>query len=175
MEELISLADAAELLGVAQVTLRAARARGRFDAKLFGNTYVTTRAEVERYRRENLNQVGRPPDVLIEDRDRLGFYVRIAIKVRPSEIVAATALVHEALRRAKGLDDMFETSEFRLPSETGFDLDDAFLDLVNKTFRATVRRRATFSDGLATPTPYVSPSLTHGRAEDPKVTRRRRA
>jgi hypothetical protein len=34
----------------------------RLAARLFGKTYVTTRAEVERYRREQLSQVGPPPE-----------------------------------------------------------------------------------------------------------------
>lgn len=63
MDDLMSLAEAAEELGIAPVTLRAAIARERFAARLFGKTYVTTRAEVERYRRENLGQVGRPAGV----------------------------------------------------------------------------------------------------------------
>lgn len=63
LDDLLSLAEAAEDLELAPVTLRAAVARGRFAARLFGNTYVTTRQEVERYRRENLGQVGRPAGV----------------------------------------------------------------------------------------------------------------
>lgn len=64
MEDLLSLAEAAALLDRKPVTLRAAIDRGRFKARKFGNTWVTTRAEVERYRRENLGQVGRPPNLL---------------------------------------------------------------------------------------------------------------
>lgn len=58
--DLMSLAEAAEDLELAPVSLRAAVARGTFRARKFGNTWVTTRAEVERYRREKLGQVGRP-------------------------------------------------------------------------------------------------------------------
>ncbi len=60
MEDLLSLAEAAELLGVSADTLRADVRRGRFAARLFGKTYVTTRTEVERYRGESLGQAGRP-------------------------------------------------------------------------------------------------------------------
>ena len=63
MDDLLSLAEAAEELGVAPVTLRAAIGRGRFSARKFGPVWVTTRAEVERYRRESLGQRGRPPKV----------------------------------------------------------------------------------------------------------------
>jgi hypothetical protein len=61
MEELLSLAEAAKELGLRPVSLRAAVARGTFRARKFGNTYVTTREEVERYATQNLGQVGRPP------------------------------------------------------------------------------------------------------------------
>lgn len=56
--ELMSLAEAAEELGIAPVSLRSAIKRGRFRARLFGKTYVTTRTEVDRYRRDNLGKGG---------------------------------------------------------------------------------------------------------------------
>lgn len=61
MEELMSLAEAAEELGIAPVTLRAAVARGTLRARKFGQTWVTTHDEVDRYARHSLGQVGRPP------------------------------------------------------------------------------------------------------------------
>jgi hypothetical protein len=63
MEELdiITLAEAGELLGRSPTTLRHQAASGRFRAKLVGKTWVTTRAEVERYRRDSLGKPGRPP------------------------------------------------------------------------------------------------------------------
>jgi Helix-turn-helix domain len=59
--DLLDLSAAATELGLAPVTLRAAIARGRFAARKVGNAYLTTRAEVERYRAENLGRLGRPP------------------------------------------------------------------------------------------------------------------
>lgn len=59
----MSLAEAADELGVQPVTLRAAVSRGRLAARKFGNVWVTTGGEVERYRRESLGQAGRPPAV----------------------------------------------------------------------------------------------------------------
>lgn len=64
MKDLLSLAEAADELGIKPVTLRAAVARERFAARKFGNTWVTTRAEVERYRRDSLGQGGRPASIL---------------------------------------------------------------------------------------------------------------
>lgn len=61
LDDIIDLAEAAKDLGIAPVTLRAAIGRGRFAARKFGNSWVTTRQEVARYRAENLGQVGRPP------------------------------------------------------------------------------------------------------------------
>lgn len=60
IDEILTLADAAAALSIAPVTLRAAIARGTFRARKFGNTWITTLEEVERYRRENLGRVGRP-------------------------------------------------------------------------------------------------------------------
>jgi hypothetical protein len=69
LEDVISLAEAAEQLGLAQVTLRSQAAAGRIRAKLVGKTWITTRGEVERYRREVLGRIGRPPGV-VETRPR---------------------------------------------------------------------------------------------------------
>jgi hypothetical protein len=61
MDEIITLAEAAELLGRSPSTLRNQVKAGRLDGRLIGKTYVTTRAAVERYRREHLGRLGRPP------------------------------------------------------------------------------------------------------------------
>lgn len=60
LKDIMTLAEAAEELGLAAVTLRAAVSRGTLRARLIGKTYVTTRDEVARYRREHLGKVGRP-------------------------------------------------------------------------------------------------------------------
>lgn len=60
LNDILTLAEAADELGLAQVSLRAAVSRGTLRARLIGKTYVTTRDEVVRYRREHLGQVGRP-------------------------------------------------------------------------------------------------------------------
>jgi hypothetical protein len=60
LDDVIDLTQAAELLDLAPVTLRAQAAAGRLKAKQLTKTWVTTRQEVERYRREHLGQVGRP-------------------------------------------------------------------------------------------------------------------
>jgi hypothetical protein len=58
--EIVTLAEAGALLGLSGDTLRVQVHRGRFRARLIGKTYVTTRAEVERYRAESLGRAGRP-------------------------------------------------------------------------------------------------------------------
>jgi hypothetical protein len=63
IDDILTLAEAAELLGRSPTTLRAQAVAGRLKARLVGKTWVTTKAEVERYRRENLGNVGRPPNV----------------------------------------------------------------------------------------------------------------
>ncbi len=60
LDDIIDLAQAAELLGLKPVTLRAHAAAGRIQAKQLTKTWVTTREEVERFRREQLGKVGRP-------------------------------------------------------------------------------------------------------------------
>lgn len=60
LDDILSLAEAGELLEISPETLRTQWRRGRFGAKLIGNTLVTTRDEVERYRAASLNRPGRP-------------------------------------------------------------------------------------------------------------------
>lgn len=60
IDDILTLGDAATLLGIAPVTLRAAVARGRLKARKFGGTWLTTKQDVEAYRRDHLGQVGRP-------------------------------------------------------------------------------------------------------------------
>ena len=57
----ITLAEAAERLGLAAVTLRAQVKNGRLQGRLVGKTWVVTDAEVERYRLRSRGRVGRPP------------------------------------------------------------------------------------------------------------------
>lgn len=58
LRNLISLADAADELGLEPVSLRAAAERGTIEAVKVGGTWVTTRAAVDRYRL--VNKRGRP-------------------------------------------------------------------------------------------------------------------
>lgn len=60
MPQLLTLAQAAALLGRSPTTLRNQVLKGRLRARLVGKTYVVTPREVERYRRESLGRVGRP-------------------------------------------------------------------------------------------------------------------
>lgn len=64
LDDVISLAEAGEDLGIDPSGLRAQAAAGRFEAKLVGKTWVTTKQAVEAYRRDRLGQVGRPPSIL---------------------------------------------------------------------------------------------------------------
>ena len=57
---MMTLREAAEVLGVSPTTLRDQVAKGRFTAQKVGPIWVTTEAEVERYRRDSLGQPGRP-------------------------------------------------------------------------------------------------------------------
>lgn len=61
LDDIISLADAAEDLGLSAITLRHQAKAGRLRARLVGKTWITTRDEVARYRRDNLGKAGRPP------------------------------------------------------------------------------------------------------------------
>jgi hypothetical protein len=60
LDDIRSLEEAGAELGVSAETLRTQVRRGRLRARLVGKTWITTRDEVERYRRENLGNVGRP-------------------------------------------------------------------------------------------------------------------
>lgn len=56
----LTLAQAAELLGVSASTLRNQVKAGRLRGTLIGKTWTVTPREVERYRAENLGRQGRP-------------------------------------------------------------------------------------------------------------------
>ena len=56
----ITLAQAADELGLGASTLRAQVKHGRLRARLVGKTWVVTEDEVERYRRDSRGRVGRP-------------------------------------------------------------------------------------------------------------------
>jgi excisionase family DNA binding protein len=58
-DDQLTLAQAAELLGVSPATLTQQARKGTLSARKIGKTYVTTRDEVERYRRDHLGRVGR--------------------------------------------------------------------------------------------------------------------
>lgn len=60
MAKLLTLAEAAAELGVTIYAVRRASDRGTLRTSLFGPIRVVTAAEVDRYRREHLGQVGRP-------------------------------------------------------------------------------------------------------------------
>ena len=60
-EGILTLADAAALLGLSATTLRMQVRTGKLRAQLFGKTWLTTRAEVARYREQSLGQPGRRP------------------------------------------------------------------------------------------------------------------
>ena len=51
---MFTLTEAAALLGVAASTLRRQIHNGKLKGRLLGKTWVVTRAEVERYRRDSL-------------------------------------------------------------------------------------------------------------------------
>ena len=56
MAEMLTLAEAGDRLGLSAHTLRHQVAYGRLKATKVGKTWVTTPAEVERYRRESLGK-----------------------------------------------------------------------------------------------------------------------
>ncbi len=60
MADVLSLSQAAALLGVAASTLRHQAQAGRLRATLVGKTWIVTSTEVERYRREHKGRKGRP-------------------------------------------------------------------------------------------------------------------
>ena len=55
----MTLAEAADALGLSPDTLRSQIRYGRFVARKVGRDWHTTRAEVERYRRDVLGRAGR--------------------------------------------------------------------------------------------------------------------
>lgn len=57
---MLTLAEAAEQLGIAPSTLRHQARTGRLKARLMGKTYVVTEREVSRYRATSLGRPGRP-------------------------------------------------------------------------------------------------------------------
>jgi hypothetical protein len=63
VDEIVTLREAAELLGISPSTLRHQARGGRIRARLIGKTWVSTREEIERYRRANLGRPGRPAPV----------------------------------------------------------------------------------------------------------------
>lgn len=65
LNDLMDLNDGARELGLSAVTLRAAIKNGTLRARKFGNAWVTTRAEVDRYREDYLRRVGRPVNIPI--------------------------------------------------------------------------------------------------------------
>jgi excisionase family DNA binding protein len=63
IDEILTRAEAAGRLGIAYGTVAKQVENGRLPARLVGDTYVTTVDEVERYRRERLGRIGRPPAI----------------------------------------------------------------------------------------------------------------
>ncbi len=59
--EVLSLAEAAEVLGVTRRNLSNQAKRGRIKAMLLGDRYVVTTEEVERYQKEQAGKPGRKP------------------------------------------------------------------------------------------------------------------
>ncbi|HSW42625.1 MAG TPA: helix-turn-helix domain-containing protein [Patescibacteria group bacterium] len=57
---MLTLAEAAERLGLAASTLRHQVHAGRLRARLIGKTYVVTERELDRYRATSLGRPGRP-------------------------------------------------------------------------------------------------------------------
>ena len=56
---MLTLAQAAALLGLSPSTLRVQVGRGKLRARLVGKTWTVSEREVERYRAESLGRVGR--------------------------------------------------------------------------------------------------------------------
>lgn len=63
---MLTLAQAADQLGLAASTLRHQAQTGRLKAELYGKTWLVSEAEVERYRAEVMGRVGRPPKAAAE-------------------------------------------------------------------------------------------------------------
>jgi hypothetical protein len=60
LNDILSLAEAGADLGLSPSTLKNQVAKGVLRARCVGKTWITTRDEVARYRRDHLGQVGRP-------------------------------------------------------------------------------------------------------------------
>lgn len=60
LDDIITLAEGAQDLGIAAVTLRAQAGKGVLQARRVGNTWITTKQEIARYRRDHLGRIGRP-------------------------------------------------------------------------------------------------------------------
>lgn len=60
LNDVLSLAEAGAELGLSGSTLKQQVHKGRLQARLIGKTWITTRSEVARYRRDHLGKVGRP-------------------------------------------------------------------------------------------------------------------
>jgi excisionase family DNA binding protein len=56
---MLTLAQAAERLGVTHATLRSQVGKGKLRAHMVGKTWTVSEREVERYRAESLGRVGR--------------------------------------------------------------------------------------------------------------------
>jgi excisionase family DNA binding protein len=57
---MLTISQAATMLGVAPSTLRHQVRHGRLRARRLGSVYVVSPREVERYRRQSLGRPGRP-------------------------------------------------------------------------------------------------------------------
>jgi excisionase family DNA binding protein len=60
INDILTLAEAADELGLGSSTLRHQAQKGVLRARLIGKTWVTTKAELDRYRSEHLGRAGRP-------------------------------------------------------------------------------------------------------------------
>jgi len=56
LPHMLTLAQAAALLGLAHATLRSQVGKGRMTARMIGKTWVVSEGEVERYRAESLGK-----------------------------------------------------------------------------------------------------------------------
>lgn len=60
-EELLTISQAAERLGLSRKTLWLQINRGTLHGQQIGHMWIVTASEVERYRRENKGRAGRKP------------------------------------------------------------------------------------------------------------------
>jgi len=65
--EVLSLAEAADVLGVTRRNLSNQAKRGRINAMMLGDRYVVTAEELERYQREQAGRPGRKTKNVNED------------------------------------------------------------------------------------------------------------